>query len=118
RRGHVRRHLALAVREPPGLPRIGHDEGVPAGGYPFVVSRSGSGRQALGLRPWLAALPLRERRLRPRLLMRSSSWSSVGPEPVQRPIFPYPAGAPCGTIGTGQGSPTSGAASMAPGTAG
>jgi hypothetical protein len=25
--------------------------------------------QALGLRPWLAALPLRERRLRARLLM-------------------------------------------------
>ena len=34
-----------------------------------------SAAQALGLRPWLAALPLRERRLRARLLIVGSPWS-------------------------------------------
>ena len=36
--------------------------------------------QALGLRPWLAALPLRERRLRARLLMcYSKNWDGQWP---------------------------------------
>jgi hypothetical protein len=46
--------------------------------------------QALGLRPWLAALPLRERRLRARLLMGVTPsvvrWRATAARPVRRPL--------------------------------
>lgn len=46
----------------------------PRGTGPSVVINCA---QALGLRPWLAALPLRERRLRARLLIVCSSLLGV-----------------------------------------
>jgi hypothetical protein len=41
----------------------------PWGGNGGLLRAAKDAAQALGLRPWLAALPLRERRLRARLLM-------------------------------------------------
>jgi hypothetical protein len=60
--------------------------------------------QALGLRPWLAALPLRERRLRARLLMSAPKW--CGSQRVPKGTILGILAQPVGGAGTGWGSTT------------
>src|SRR5665647_1102678 len=70
-----RGHRAQSTENPHSLPGTG------------ALSAVKDADQALGLRPWLAALPLRERRLRARLLMLCSKNGVVG-DPRKGPGSP------------------------------